>query len=281
MFSNYYNHNMFDRIPKYIKARLPTTITQKIPRNIVQTHKQDLLPKRMIKNMYTWINKNPTYDYYFFDNDNDSVNFIKNHFDKWVLDMYNMVIPGAMKADIFRLCFMYIKGGVYTDIDQTCLSCLDNFIDPEDDFVTGVCRNTPHQMLIISSPNNPIFLHALESGYKRVMQNKPLIGNWGYVGGFLGPAAYTFSWQWFHNNKVETIIGSNDDWLFKYPFKKGKYTLNGINFNVKDYSLLENTCNKKGLRLATIKYDGYDEDNKIIKSTNYRNLNKDVIKTKN
>lgn len=266
----------FKIIQKYIKARKRSDIKQNIPRIIVQTHEQNILPKRMINNMYTWINKNPTYDYYFFDK-NDRINFIKEYFDEWVLNMYNKVIPGALKADIFRLCFMYIKGGIYSDIDQICLNSLDTIIDPEDNFITGVCRNTPHQSLIISSPNNPIFLHTLKKGYERVKSNKPLIGRWQYISGFLGPAAYTFSWQWFHNNRIESNIKNNDNWLFKYPLKKGKYSLEGINFNVKDYSLLYGSDNSGGIKIATIKYKGYNEDNKKIGSINYRYL-KNLIK---
>jgi len=93
----------------------------------------------------------------------------------------------------------------------------------------------------------------------RVKKNKPLIGNWGYVGGYLGPAAYSFSWQWFHNNKTEPNIGKNDDWLFKCPFRKGKYTLNGFNFNVKDHSLLIDSDKKKGSKYTyqTFKIDGF------------------------
>lgn len=269
----------FDTVPKYKKAILQSSTTQKIPRNIVQTHETNFLPKRMVKHIYTWINLNPTYDYYFFD-DNDRINFIKEHFESWVLEMYNDVIAGAMKADIFRLCFLYIKGGIYSDIDQTCLNSLDSVIDPEDDFVTGVCRNTPHQSLIISSPNNPLFLHALEQGYKRIKQNRPLKGNWGYVGGYLGPAAYTFSWQWFHQNKVEPNIGNNDDWLFKYPFRKGKYTLDGFNFNVKNHSLVGSHIvkNEKGIKICTIKYKGYDEDTKKLGIIHYKHMNKNLIK---
>ncbi len=268
----------FDTVPKYKKAILQSSTTQKIPRNIVQTHETNFLPKRMVKNIYTWINLNPTYDYYFFDG-NDRINFIKEHFESWVLEMYNDVIAGAMKADIFRLCFIYIKGGIYSDIDQTCLNSLDSIIDPEDDFVTGVCHNTPHQSLIISSPKNPIFLHALEEGYKRVKKNSPLKGTWGYVGGYFGPAAYTFSWQWFHNDKVKPNIGNNDDWLFKYPFRKGKYTLDGFNFNVKNYSLLHECDKNKEIRICTIKYKGYDEDTKKLGLKHYRDIkNKNLIK---
>lgn len=194
--------------------------------------------------------------------------------------MYNQVIPGAIKADIFRLCFIYIKGGVYSDIDQTCLNSLDSVIEPDDDLVTGVCRNTPHQSLIISSTSNPIFMHALQSGYKRVMTNKPLIGNWGYVAGFLGPPGYTLSWQWFHNNKVEPNINTGDKWLFGYQLKKGKYNCDGFNFSVKDYSLLANSDKSAGIKITTIKYNGYDKDNELIGSVNYRKLNKNVIKPK-
>ena len=130
------------KINKFIKARINTNNNQKIPRRIIQTHEHNILPERMINAIYTWIDKNPTYDYYFYDK-NDRINFIKKYFDDSILKAYNKINHGALQADLFRACYIYINGGVYSDIDQTCINSLDNIIEEDDDSVTGLSRNTP------------------------------------------------------------------------------------------------------------------------------------------
>ena len=128
---------VFVEIDKYISPKITPNFPQKIPGNYFQTHQTNLLPERMVINIYTWINKNPNYEYRFFDKD-DRITFIKKHFDNSVLEAYNKLNHGSLKADLFRACFIYINGGVYSDIDQTCIQSLDTVIDPEDDLVTGI-----------------------------------------------------------------------------------------------------------------------------------------------
>ena len=53
--------------------------------------------------------------------DNDCLNFISKHFSKQVLKAYNSIIPGAYKADLFRLCVLYIHGGIYLDLSHQVL----------------------------------------------------------------------------------------------------------------------------------------------------------------
>ena len=58
---------------------------------------------------------NPRFNYHLFD-DKDCENFIKTHFKPDVLNAFKKLIPGAYKADLWRYCILYIKGGIYLDI---------------------------------------------------------------------------------------------------------------------------------------------------------------------
>ena len=54
-------------------------------------------------------------------NDMACYNFIKDNFPVNVLTAYNMLIPAAYKADLWRLCVLYMYGGIYGDLTQTFL----------------------------------------------------------------------------------------------------------------------------------------------------------------
>ena len=51
--------------------------------------------------------------------------FIKKYFNSKVLRAYNKLIPGAYKADLWRLCVLYINGGIYGDLTQKFLKEYD------------------------------------------------------------------------------------------------------------------------------------------------------------
>jgi len=44
--------------------------------------------------------------------------FIQQHFGAKVLYAYDQLIPGAYRADLFRFCFLYERGGVYMDVNK-------------------------------------------------------------------------------------------------------------------------------------------------------------------
>ena len=48
--------------------------------------------------------------------------FIKVNFNPLVLKAYDTLIPTAYKADLFRLCVLYINGGIYGDLTQEFLT---------------------------------------------------------------------------------------------------------------------------------------------------------------
>ena len=88
---------------------------QKIPKKIIQTYKNnDYISKLHYNAVQTFIELNPEYEYIFFDDD-DCREFIKINFDETILTTYDLLVPGAYKADLFRYCYTYINGGCYFD----------------------------------------------------------------------------------------------------------------------------------------------------------------------
>jgi hypothetical protein len=95
---------------------LPTPfLSEDIPRVIYQTWSTKFLPFHMAETVKTIININPTYNYELYD-DVDCRNFIKQYFPPQILYAYDTLIPGAYKADLWRYCILYLKGGIYLDI---------------------------------------------------------------------------------------------------------------------------------------------------------------------
>ena len=91
------------------------TINQSIPKKIIQTAKNNTYNSLLHYNaIQTFIELNPEYEYYFF-TDIECREFIKTNFDEDVLYTYDMLVPGAYRADLFRYCYMYINGGCYFD----------------------------------------------------------------------------------------------------------------------------------------------------------------------
>jgi len=107
---------------------------QKIPKKIFQTWKNHDMGTEMKNTVYSITEKNPEYQYKLFDDD-ECAEYIKNNFDKDVLDAYNNLIPGAFKADLFRYCILYKEGGIYMDCKMIDEIPFRNFINPEDECI--------------------------------------------------------------------------------------------------------------------------------------------------
>jgi mannosyltransferase OCH1-like enzyme len=109
--------NMFE-LTYVVKINLkPVNLnySQKIPKVMVQTSKSStgIVPLHY-NSIMSFIELNPEYEYKFFD-DSDCRDFIKGNFEKSILEAYDTLIPTAFKADLFRYCYLYKNGGVYTD----------------------------------------------------------------------------------------------------------------------------------------------------------------------
>jgi len=148
----------------------------KIPKVIVQTFSsRDKLTPEMAKAIESWREKNPDWEYKLFDN-NECVEFIGKHFDKDTLEAFDNLIPGAFKGDLFRYCYLYINGGVYTDIDNICLIPLNEFLNEDDSFVlvkdsVNHKANLIYNAFMATEKNNPVIKEAIDISVHNVKHN--------------------------------------------------------------------------------------------------------------
>ena len=126
-----------------------------VPANIFQTWHTKRLPPKMFAAITKIRSLNPGFKYYLFD-DKDCRQFIKTNFDANVLYAYDHLVPGAYKADLWRLCVLYKNGGIYMDIK---LSCINNFklielTETEHFVLDRVGPLSIYNALLVCKPNN-------------------------------------------------------------------------------------------------------------------------------
>lgn len=111
---------------------LTTTHPITIPKNIFQTWNTLTIPPKMQQSVNKLKFDHPEFAYYLYD-DAMCRAFIKTHFDKKVVDAFDTLRPGAYKADLWRYCILYIKGGIYLDIKYECVAgfSLNQLLDRE------------------------------------------------------------------------------------------------------------------------------------------------------
>jgi len=134
-----------------------------IPKTIVQTAKTRNVTEHKYLSIRSIIDNNPNYNYEFYD-DNECANFIEKHFEKNVLEAYKNLVPGAYKADLFRYCYLYIKGGVYVDCKMICHINFDDLIDMNDTFivVSDVGPNAYWNGFICAKPGLELFKKCID-----------------------------------------------------------------------------------------------------------------------
>ena len=87
-----------------------------ITKIIIKTswHMLDEVPVQMKEALEITKILNPDYELYYF-NDTDVERFMKDYSEK-CYECYKKLVPGAYKADLFRLCILEKYGGCYSDI---------------------------------------------------------------------------------------------------------------------------------------------------------------------
>lgn len=122
-----------------------------IPKIIHKTYyyeNQDQMPDiyKKIFHQNNLLNPNLKVKYY---NNQDCKLFIEKNFPVEVLRAYNVLKAKAYKADLFRMCALYIHGGVYSDFPQKYLCRLDEIINFSSNNVF-LCKDKPNNSIQIS-----------------------------------------------------------------------------------------------------------------------------------
>lgn len=214
---------------------------QKIPRVIYQTFENYDVPKGMYGAVYSWINSNPDYEHYFF-NESDRISFIEKYFDRRVLNAYLSLIPGAFKADLWRCCVLYEKGGIYVDSDMICLKPLNKYIEPDDEFL--ISRDDPMSKkflangFIASTPKHPFLKEQIDGIVKNVEELRQC-----YYLDISGPALFGKSINKVLGRDIETEyelgrqkIGDFIIKIFEHDWVTKTFRLDEENFILTEYS---------------------------------------------
>jgi mannosyltransferase OCH1-like enzyme len=139
---------------------------QLIPKVIIQTSETFIMNNAMesLKDF------NPEYEYRFF-SDIQRREFLKNTFSKKITDAYDMLVPGAFKADLFRYGYLFIHGGCYFDDKIIARESLRNIILPEDELL--LCEDVESDSIlnsiIMTVPRNFLFLKLLLAACDNVL----------------------------------------------------------------------------------------------------------------
>lgn len=142
-----------------------------IPRQLIMTWKDiNEVPKEVI---LSWSTLNPDWEIILFD-DARIVKFLREDYGESHVKFFNDIVFGRHKADFFRYCYLYKRGGVYADIDLDPKVSIDSFLAKDTRFfsVRKENENTIFQAYIASAPAHPILRLAIG----KMMEIGPRIG---------------------------------------------------------------------------------------------------------
>ena len=147
---------------------------------------------------------------FIFYDDNDCDQLIKNNFNDEIYNAYNKINPvyGAMRADFFRYCVLYLYGGVYIDIKSKINYPIFKIIQKNDICILDIPRtllepwrvDTPtyEQWLLIFAPRHSYLLSMINLMCKYISEkyvptsiNGFQLSSKGKILNITGPDAFT------------------------------------------------------------------------------------------
>lgn len=138
-------------------------------KNIFQTFSTNVLNRSYTNAAFSWINNNPNYNYYYF-NDYDMKKYIENNWNDRVIKAFNKIKPHAYKCDLWRLCILYDKGGIYADIKTGSVKSLDEFLYNIDLMliIDPSCSKAIFNGIISAKKNHPFLLKCIDQICKNI-----------------------------------------------------------------------------------------------------------------
>lgn len=158
-----------------------TSTLFQIPRIIHQTWFEELTTARyphLTRLQNSW--KASGWDYRFY-TDATARAYLCDHYPTRFVDAYDSLIPGAFRADLFRLLVLLREGGVYADVDVQLDADLDSFLEaPISFFIPRDCPldRWPESNYCLwngfmgSRPGHPILLQAVEDVMNHVLNRQ-------------------------------------------------------------------------------------------------------------
>ena len=139
---------------------------------LLQTYRLPFLRVNMHTAHQSFLNMNPGIKSVFYGN-KGMRDFVLTHFGQSTLDAVDKLRHGAFKCDLFRLCEIYVYGGMYADVSMVCLQPLDALLAGVD---MVLVRDTPardlsyvHNAFFATRAGCPFLALAIQDIVKQVM----------------------------------------------------------------------------------------------------------------
>lgn len=167
-----YNEDYVIMGKEFVDKTDENTISKfEIPKHIVFIYNDiRLVPNKVFIN---WKKLNPNYKLIFF-NFEDASYFLQHKLNKNYKNYFNKITHAPHKSDYFRMCFLYIYGGIYSDIDNVPLKPIESFYQPHENikFLTcnGISKTAFAQAIICSTRLNSYIDKCLQE-YINILEN--------------------------------------------------------------------------------------------------------------
>lgn len=214
-----------ENIINYINFNNKQTNVVNYNDNIIQPKTIHLIHKKyelLEKSANCWRVLNPEYAVELYDDDR-CMQILLEHFGQLHYNIFNFITDGSIKCDFFRLCVLYIFGGIYADADIKPYVPINEFIDEDLDFATCISYNyKPHNQIYNYNPH--FVLVKKNNKYILDIINK-------YVEYYINKIEYKYS-NWSICNLMTKIfdfdITSNGKNIFIHNNQKYKFFIETI-----------------------------------------------------
>lgn len=229
-FFDIYENKYIDLPDQLVKFKLKN----KVPNVVFQTWVNSSIPRRMFKGIEEFRNINYDYSFLLY-NDADRDKYMKKSWgDREIYQIYKNSVFQASKADIWRYCILYDKGGYYFDIKSSCETPLSKL-------------NVSRGASMTHEPHNTFILPSFELLTENKTFDLNVIANWGF--GFkknhpllkiqienIEKFSKFFKGKVFQNPKANILAFTGPGMLTKsyrdyLKIYKKKISFNGIDFN--------------------------------------------------
>jgi len=147
---------------KLVQTNLPKNSI--IPLHIYQTwHDKTCLPESIEFCIHDIIEKNPQFTHHLYDT-NECRDFIQSNFPSIVVDTYDVLIPHALKADLWRYCILYVNGGIYLDVKYSCMNHFNFlYLTDKEYFCKDLDKSQGgvYNAILVCKPKNEMLLNAI------------------------------------------------------------------------------------------------------------------------
>jgi mannosyltransferase OCH1-like enzyme len=122
----------------HLEKFLPATRSpreRKIQNNVFRTFKSNIVDKNTYDRFALLQKNNPEFNFYFFDDRDMDAYMAVNWSGREIFNVYSNLNFGAARADIWRYCILYDRGGIYLDFDSNLNFRLDDIPVDADEII--------------------------------------------------------------------------------------------------------------------------------------------------